>query len=139
MYMENISYYSIMKLLHIIGMSAWFGTALTISIIWSKQDKLDLKLILDLISKVEMPASFFIPLTGVLMTIDQTFWLSIGWVQLKIMIGLATVVFSHLSRAMLIHKKMDNRKNQQKFSFYRNICLLLLLIIIIIVEYKQYG
>ena len=66
-----------MKLLHVVGMSAWFGTALAVSIIWSKQDKLDLKLILDLISKVEMPASFFIPLTGVLMTIDQTFWLSI--------------------------------------------------------------
>ena len=83
--MDNIlSYYSILKLLHVIGMSAWFGTALTISIIWSKQDKTDLKLILDLISKVEMPASFFIPLTGVLMTIDQTYWLSFGWIQLKI-------------------------------------------------------
>ena len=67
-----------MKLLHVVGMSAWFGTALAVSIIWSKQDKLDLKLILDLISKVEMPASFFIPLTGVLMTIDQTFGLRLG-------------------------------------------------------------
>ena len=137
--MDNISYYSIMKLLHVVGMSAWFGTALAVSIIWSKQDKLDLKLILDLISKVEMPASFFIPLTGVLMTIDQTFWLSMGWIQLKIMLGLIAVAFSHISRATLIHKKMDNKNNQQKFSFYRNICLLRLLIIIIFVEYKQYG
>ena len=128
-----------MKLLHVVGMSAWFGTALAVSIIWSKQDKLDLKLILDLISKVEMPASFFIPLTGVLMTIDQTFWLSMGWIQLKIMLGLIAVAFSHISRAALIHKKMDNKNNQQKFSFYRNICLLTLLLIIILVEYKQYG
>ena len=88
-----------MKLLHVVGMSAWFGTALAVSIIWSKQDKLDLKLILDLISKVEMPASFFIPLTGVLMTIDQTFWLSMGWIQLKIMLGLIAVAFSHISRS----------------------------------------
>ena len=91
---------------------------------------LDLKLILDLISKVEMPASFFIPLTGVLMTIDQTFWLSMGWIQLKIMLGLIAVAFSHISRATLIHKKMDNKNDQQKFSFYRNICLLTLLIVL---------
>jgi len=138
--MDNIlSYYSILKLLHVIGISAWFGTALTISIIWSKQDKTDLKLILDLISKVEMPASFFIPLTGVLMTIDQTYWLNFGWIQLKIIIGLIAVSFSHVSRAMLIHKKMEDKKNQQKFSFYRNMCLFTLLVIILIVEYKQYG
>ena len=134
--MDNITYYSIVKLLHIIGMSAWFGTALVVSIIWSKKDKIDLKLILDLITKVEMPASFFIPLTGVLMTIDQTYWLNIGWIQLKIVIGLLAVVFSHLSRAMLIHQDMKQDKNKQKFSFYRNICLLTLFIIIIIVGYK---
>ena len=134
--MDNITYYSTVKLLHIIGMSAWFGTALVVSIIWSKKDKIDLKLILDIITKVEMPASFFIPLTGVLMTIDQTYWLNIGWIQLKIVIGLLAVVFSHLSRAMLIHQDMKQDKNKQKFSFYRNICLLTLFIIIIIVGYK---
>ena len=134
--MDNITYYSTVKLLHIIGMSAWFGTALVVSIIWSKKDKIDLKLILDLITKVEMPASFFIPLTGVLMTIDQTYWLNIRWIQLKIVIGLLAVVFSHFSRAMLIHQDMKQDKNKQKFSFYRNICLLTLFIIIIIVGYK---
>ncbi len=134
--MDNITYYSTVKLLHIIGMSAWFGTALVVSIIWSKKDGLDFNLILDLITKVEMPASFFIPLTGVLMTIDQTYWLHIGWIQLKIVIGLLAVVFSHFSRAMLIHQDMKKDKNKQKFSFYRNICLLMLFIIIIIVGYK---
>ena len=134
--MDNITYYSTVKLLHIIGMSAWFGTALVVSIIWSKKDGLDLNLILDLITKIEMPASFFIPLTGVLMTIDQTYWLNIGWIQLKIVIGLLAVVFSHFSRAMLIHQDMKKDKNKQKFSFYRNICLLMLFIIIIIVGYK---
>ena len=137
--MEYFSYYQILKLLHFIGMSAWFGTALSVSIIWSKKEVGDTKLILDLISKIEMPASFFIPLTGVLMTIDQTYWLSFGWIQLKIIIGLLAVSFSHVSRAMLIHKKMEDKKNQQKFSFYRNMCLFTLLVIILIVEYKQYG
>jgi uncharacterized membrane protein len=134
--MDNVTYYSTVKLLHIIGMSAWFGTALVVSIVWSKKDGIDLNLILDLITKVEMPASFFIPLTGVLMTIDQTYWLNIGWIQLKIVIGLLAVVFSHFSRAMLIHHDMKQDKNKQKFSFYRNICLLMLFIVIIIVGYK---
>ncbi|GIT12323.1 MAG: hypothetical protein CM1200mP33_5090 [Chloroflexota bacterium] len=39
-------------------------TALSVSIIWSKNDKSDISLIQGLITKVEMPASFFIPLTG---------------------------------------------------------------------------
>ena len=51
--MDNITYYSTVKLLHIIGMSAWFGTAIVVSIIWSKKDGIDLNLILDLITKVE--------------------------------------------------------------------------------------
>jgi len=117
-------------------MSAWFGTAVSVSIIWSKKDKSDLNLILDLITKVEMPASFFIPLTGVLMTIDQTYWLTIGWIQLKIIIGIMAIAFSHYSRAMLIHHDMKLVENKQKFSFYRNICLLMLFMIILIVGYK---
>ena len=136
MNMEYVNYYLILKWLHLIGMSAWFGMALTVSIIWSRKDRSDLNLVLDLITKVEMPASFFIPLTGVLMTIDQTYWLKIGWIQLKIVIGLLAIVFSHYSRAMLIHKNMKLAENKQKFSFFRNICLLMLFIITLIVAYK---
>ena len=136
MNMEYENYYLILKWLHLIGMSAWFGMALTVSIIWSRKDRSDLNLILDLITKVEMPASFFIPLTGVLMTIDQTYWLKIGWIQLKIVFGFLAIVFSHYSRAMLIHKDMKLAGNKQKFSFFRNICLLMLFIIILIVGYK---
>ena len=67
-----ITYYTTLKLLHLIGMAAWFGTALVVSIIWSKEEIKDKDIILDIITKVEMPASFFIPLTGVLMMIEQT-------------------------------------------------------------------
>ena len=134
--MEYFSYYQILKLLHFIGMSAWFGTALSVSIIWSKNDKSDISLIQDLITKVEMPASFFIPLTGVLMTIDQTYWLNLGWIQLKIAVGLLAVAFSHYSRAILIHQDMNLAHNKQKFSFYRNVCLFALFIILLIVGYK---
>ena len=55
-------YYLLLKIAHLIGMASWFGVALAISIILSKKDKNDYELILDLSTKVEMPASFFMPL-----------------------------------------------------------------------------
>ncbi len=131
-----ISYYIIIKILHFIGMASWFGVALAISIILSKNDSMDHKLILDLSTKVEMPASFFIPLTGVLMMIEQTHFLQDGWMHLKIIIGLIAIAFTHLSRAQLIHSDLKNPNILQKFIFYRNIALLSLTIVLIIVGYK---
>ena len=129
-------YYLISKILHIIGMASWFGVALAISIILSKNDYKDLDLILDLSTKVEMPASFFIPLTGVLMMIENTNLLQDGWLYLKITVGLIAIVFTHISRAFLIHKDLKNIYTLQKFTFYRNICLVTLTFVIIIVGYK---
>ncbi|MBC8346800.1 MAG: hypothetical protein ISR89_04995 [Candidatus Marinimicrobia bacterium] len=131
-----ITYYTTIKLLHLIGMAAWFGTALTVSIIWSKEQIGEKDLILDIITKVEMPASFFIPMTGVLMMIEQTHWLQSGWLHFKIIVGLAAVVFSHISRAKLIHADMNDKYTRQKFSLFRNICLFMLLMVIIIVGYN---
>lgn len=131
-----MSYYIIIKILHFIGMASWFGVALAISIILSKNDSMDHKLILDLSTKVEMPASFFIPLTGVLMMIEQTHFLQDGWMHLKIIIGLIAIAFTHLSRAQLIHSDLKNPNILQKFIFYRNIALLSLTIVLIIVGYK---
>ncbi len=131
-----MSYYIIIKILHFIGMASWFGVALAISIILSKNDSMDHKLILDLSTKVEMPASFFIPLTGVLMMIEQTHFLQDGWMHLKIIIGLLAIAFTHLSRAQLIHSDLKNPNILQKFIFYRNIALLSLAIVLIIVGYK---
>jgi len=129
-------YYLINKILHIVGMASWFGVALAISIILSKNDYKDLDLILDLSTKVEMPASFFIPLTGVLMMIENTNLLQDGWLYLKIAVGLIAIVFTHISRAFLIHKDLKNVYTLQKFTFYRNICLVTLTFVIIIVGYK---
>ena len=136
MNIENLTYYNVVKFLHLIGMAAWFGTALTVSIIWSKKNTNDKVLILDLITKVEMPASFFIPLTGVLMAIDRMHWLTIGWMQIKICIGLLTVVFTHLSRSKLIHSDMENDYIKQKFTMNRNIGLLGLSLIIVIIGFN---
>ena len=134
--MENITYYTTIRVLHFIGMAAWFGTALAVNIIWSKKQTRDVDLVSDLISKVEMPASFFIPLTGILMMIDQTHWLQVGWMHLKILFGLAAVGFTHMSRAKLIHSDMNDEYVKQKFSLNRNLCLLALTIVIVIVGYN---
>ena len=136
MNLENITYYNIVRFLHLIGMAAWFGTALCVSIIWSRKNINDKTLILDLITKVEMPASFFIPLTGVLMSIDKMHWLSLGWMQIKICVGLLTVVFTHLSRAKLIHSDMEDEYIKQKFTMNRNLGLLGLSLILLIVGFN---
>lgn len=129
-------YYTLIKILHIIGMASWFGVALSISIILSKKDTKDYRLILDLMTKVEMPASFFMPLTGVLMMIENTNFLTMSWLHIKIMISLLAIVFTHLSRAHLIHSDLQNPDYLNKFLFYRNLSLLSLLIVIIFVGYK---
>ena len=136
MNLENITYYNIVRFLHLIGMAAWFGTALCVSIIWSRKNINDKTLILDLITKVEMPASFFIPLTGVLMSIDKMHWLSLGWMQMKICVGLLTVVFTHLSRAKLIHSDMEDEYIKQKFTMNRNLGLLGLSLVLVIVGFN---
>ena len=136
MNLENITYYNIVRFLHLIGTAAWFGTALCVSIIWSRKNINDKTLILDLITKVEMPASFFIPLTGVLMSIDKMHWLSLGWMQMKICVGLLTVVFTHLSRAKLIHSDMEDDYIKQKFTMNRNLGLLGLSLILVIVGFN---
>ena len=89
-------------------MASWFGVALAISIILSKKDKKDHRLVLDLSTKVEMPASFFMPLTGVLMMIEKTDFLTMGWLHIKIIISFVAIIFTHLSRSHLIHSDLNN-------------------------------
>ena len=129
-------YYLILKIGHLVGMASWFGVALAISIILSKKDKNDYDLILDLSTKVEIPASFFMPLTGVLMMIENTDLLRVGWLHVKIIISLFAVLFTFLSRSQLIHSDLDNVEIFNKFVFYRNMSLSLLFVIIIFVGYK---
>ncbi len=126
----------LLKITHLIGMASWFGVALAISIILSKKDKNDYELILDLSTKVEMPASFFMPLTGVLMMIENTDLITMSWLHLKILISLLAVLFTHLSRSYLIHSDLNNTNIYNKFIFYRNMSLFTVLSIIIFVGYK---
>ena len=132
-----MSYYNtLLTTLHFLGMAAWFGTALSISIIWSKKEIKNIPLTLELMTKIEMPASFFMPLTGVLMMIESPDLLASGLLQLKITISSLAIIFTHLSRAKLIHGDMKNEYVSQKFSLFRNLSLLALLVIVIFVSYK---
>ena len=45
-------YYTLNKVLHLLGMASWFGVALAISIILSKKDDSDHALVLDLSTKI---------------------------------------------------------------------------------------
>ena len=129
-------YYTLTKIVHVIGMASWFGVSLAISIILSKKDKKDHHLVLDLSTKVEMPASFFMPLTGVLMMIEKTDFLTMRWLHIKIIISFLAIIFTHLSRSHLIHSDLNNPDIFNKFLFYRNISLFMITIIIIFVGYK---
>jgi hypothetical protein len=52
-----------------------------------------------------MIASFFLPLVGVLMIIDRTFWLKVGVMHWKIMVALIAIGIYHASRGVL--KKLE--------------------------------
>ena len=59
-----------------------------------------------------------------------------GWMQMKICVGLLTVVFTHLSRAKLIHSDMEDEYIKQKFTMNRNLGLLGLSLILLIVGFN---
>jgi uncharacterized membrane protein len=129
-------YYLLLKISNLLGLACGFCVPLAISIILSKKDKNDYELILDLSTKIEMPASFFMPLTGVLMMIENTDLITMSWLHLKILISLLAVLFTHLSRSHLIHSDLNNTNIYNKFIFYRNMSLFTVLSIIIFVGYK---
>ena len=56
--------------------------------------------------------------------------------QIKICVGLLAVVFTHLSRAKLIHSDMEDDYIKHKFSMNRNLALLGLSLIIVIVGFN---
>tara|TARA_Y100000996_G_C22411529_1_gene597443 strand:+ start:544 stop:777 length:234 start_codon:yes stop_codon:yes gene_type:complete len=76
------------------------------------------------------------PLTGVLMMIEKTDFLTMRWLHIKIIISFLAIIFTHLSRSHLIHSDLNNPDIFNKFLFYRNISLFMITIIIIFVGYK---
>ena len=93
--------------------------------------------------KTEMVASFFLPLLGVLMLIDRTFWLKVGTMHGKITLALLAIGLYHASRGIL--RKMEAALEignpidtlQKKYVAFRMIVLLFLVVTVgMIVAYK---
>ena len=93
--------------------------------------------------KTEMVASFFLPLVGVLMLIDRTFWLKVGVMHGKITIALIAIGLYHASRGVL--RKLETALNdgspteilQKRYVLFRMIVLVFLVsIVAMMISYK---
>ncbi len=93
--------------------------------------------------RTEMVASFFLPLLGVLMLIDRTFWLKVGIMHGKITVALIAIGLYHASRGVLrkIESALDSgdpiESLQKKYVACRMILLVFLVVTVgMIVAYK---
>ncbi len=93
--------------------------------------------------KTEMVASFFLPLLGILMLIDRTFWLKVGTMHGKITLALLAIGLFHASRGVLrkIEAALDSGNPietlQKKYVAFRMIVLLFLVVTVgMILAYK---
>ena len=91
----------------------------------------------------EKIASFFLPLLGVLMLIDKTFWLKVGMMHIKITIAFVAIGIYHASRAVLrkIEIAIDNNtpinKLYNRYIAFRAVILIFLLTTVsMIIIYK---
>jgi uncharacterized membrane protein len=110
----------------------------------SKESKLELlKGIQRISNKTEMPASSFLPLIGVLMLMEKTFWLKVGLMHGKIAISMIAIGMYHASRGvsnkMMAALESGSRTKSlaKKYIFYRIVTLVFLLgIVWMIADYK---
>ena len=143
--------YKIYLILHFFLMLLWIIPA-SISVyqllVHFKNEEKDeqisiLKGIQTLSNKTELFASFFIPLIGILMIVEQRFWLTIGVINIKILIALVAIALYHISRGKLKNLiavlESGNSANilAKQYIILRIITLILLAaIFILIVHYK---
>lgn len=103
-----------------------------------------LKSIQKVSDKTEFPASVFIILMGLLMIIDQTYWLKVGIIYWKIVLALTAVGLYHVSRGILkkmIRQLADSNEPVQPLAnryiiFRLSTFVFLISIFWIIIEYK---
>ena len=103
-----------------------------------------LKSIQKVSDKTEFPASFFIILMGVLLIIDQTYWLKVGIIYWKIVLALTAIGLYHASRGTLkkmIRQLADSNEPIQRLAnryiiFRLSTFVFLISIFWIIIEYK---
>lgn len=102
-----------------------------------------LKLIRSLSGKTEMAASFFIPLVGVLLLIERSYWLKEGVMHVKILFAVIAIGLYHAGRKKLksLLSALENgettRGLPRRYMLLRGLTLLLLVAVVwLIVSFK---
>lgn len=104
--------YDIYVILHFLLMIVWIVSAITLDFrflrgfnVGSNEERESLmRNVRALSDKTEMPASTFLPLLGVLMLIENSYWLKVGVMHGKILLALIAIGLYHAARG--ISKKM---------------------------------
>ena len=148
---ESGMMYNLYLISHFILALLWLGAAIYLDFIFlsgfSKATiegkKTMIAQIQALSDRTEMIASFFLPLVGVLMIIDRTFWLKVGVMHGKIMLALIAIGIYHASRGVLkkLEAALDEGRPteglQKRYVLFRMIVLVLLFSsVTMIISYK---
>ena len=143
--------YNLYLITHFVLASVWLGVAFYLDFIFlsgfhkatvegKKTMIIQMRTLSD---KTEMVASFFLPLVGVLMLIDRTFWLKVGVMHGKVTIALIALGLYHASRGVL--RKLETALNdgspterlQKRYVLFRMIVLVFLVsIVAMMISYK---
>ncbi len=143
--------YNLYLIAHFILALIWLGAAIYLDFTFlsgfskatTEGKKTMIVRIRSLSDRTEMIASFFLPLVGVLMIIDRTFWLKVGVMHGKIMLALTAIGIYHASRGVL--KKLEAALDegspteglQKRYVLFRMIVLVLLFSsVTMIISYK---
>ena len=110
---ESGMMYNLYLIAHFILALIWLGAAIYLDFTvlsgfnkaTTEGKKTKIVRIRSLSDRTEMIASFFLPLVGVLMIIDRTFWLKVGVMHGKILLALIAIGLYHASRGVL--KKLE--------------------------------
>ena len=110
---ESGMMYNLYLIAHFILALLWLGAAIYLDFTFlsgfnkatTEGKKTMIVRIRSLSDRTEMIASFFLPLVGVLMIIDRTFWLKVGVMHGKILLALIAIGLYHASRGVL--KKLE--------------------------------
>ena len=132
--------YNLYLIAHFILALLWLGAAIYLDFTFlsgftkatTEGKKTMIVRIRSLSDRTEMIASFFLPLVGLLMIIDRTFWLKVGVMHGKIMLALIAIGIYHASRGVL--KKLETALDegspteglQKRYVLFRMIVLVLL-------------
>ncbi len=144
--------YRIYVVLHFVLMLVWIFAALALNYKFLRKfrrgsPKELSRLFQDIQSvsdKTEMPASFFLPLLGVLMIVVQTHWLTVGFMHLKIVLALIAIGLYHMSRSTArnaveeISRGGSGSRLAKRYILLRSTMILLLVIVVgLLLWYKR--